>query len=102
MDNDHPAISSLYPATYCVVFFATPHKGLVVDDIQRMLTGGEDHPRNHLLRQISNKSDVLVHQMADFKNLIWDRKVVSFYETGQTKQLEFVWTGPGYWYKRLS
>jgi hypothetical protein len=63
---------------------ATPHKGLVVDDIEQMLAGDENHPRQHLLQQISNKSDVLVHQLADFKNLIRDRKVVSFYETELT------------------
>ncbi|KAL2840901.1 hypothetical protein BJX68DRAFT_271365 [Aspergillus pseudodeflectus] len=89
MDDDHPAITSLHKATYGMVFFAAPHKGLVVDDIQQMLTGGDNHPRSHLLRQISDKSDVLIHQLADFKNLIRDRKVVSFYETGQTRQLKF-------------
>lgn len=70
--------------------FAIPHKGLVVDDIQKMLEGQGNHPRNALLEQIRSKSDLLAFQLADFKNLIRDRKVVSFYETGQTRQLEFV------------
>lgn len=73
-----------------MLLFGTPHKGLVVDDIQRMLAAREDHPRRELLGQIRNKSDLLAFQLADFKNLIQDRKVVSFYETGQTRQLEFV------------
>lgn len=63
----------------------------MVDDIQRMLVGDENHPRNALLQQIHNKSDLLASQLVDFKNLIRDRKVVSFYETEQTRRLEFVW-----------
>ena len=89
-EDDHSAIASLYKATYGILLFATPHKGLVVDDIQRMLAGQANHPRHALLQQITQKSDVLISQLADFKNLIRDRKVVSFYETEQTRQLEFV------------
>jgi hypothetical protein len=89
MQDDHPAIISLHRATYGMLLFGTPHRGLVVNDIERML-GQEDHPRHHLLRQISNKSDILLVQLADFKNLIRDRRIVSFYETDQTRQLEYV------------
>jgi hypothetical protein len=73
-----------------MLLFGIPHKGLVVDDIQKMVAGQDNHPRNALLEQIRSKSDVLAFQLADFKNLIRDRRVVSFYETGQTRQLEFV------------
>ncbi|KAJ5904759.1 uncharacterized protein N7473_001675 [Penicillium subrubescens] len=87
MEEDHPAITSLYRATYGMILFAIPHKGLVMDDIQQMLAGDKSHPREQLLQQISSKSDLLIHQLADFKNLIRDRKVVSFYETEQTRRL---------------
>ena len=87
MEEDHPAITSLHRATYGMILFAIPHKGLVMDDIQQMLVGDKRHPRERLLQQISSKSDLLIHQLADFKNLIRDRKVVSFYETEQTRQL---------------
>ncbi|KAJ5963042.1 hypothetical protein N7501_007983 [Penicillium viridicatum] len=87
MEEDHPAITSLHRATYGMILFAIPHKGLVMDDIQQMLAGDQSHPREQLLKQISSKSDLLMHQLADFKNLIRDRKVVSFYETEQTRQL---------------
>ena len=90
MEEDHPAIKSLHRATYGMLLFAIPHKGLVIDDIQQMLAGNESHPREQLLQQISSQSDVLIHQLADFKNLIRDRKVVSFYETEQTRQLVLV------------
>jgi hypothetical protein len=73
-----------------MLLFGIPHKGLVVDDIQKMLAGQDNHPRSELLQQIRSKSDLLAFQLADFKNIIRDRKVVSFYETGQTRQLEFV------------
>jgi protein SERAC1 len=73
-----------------MLLFGIPHKGLVVEDIQKMLAGHENHPRNALLEQIRHKSDLLAFQLADFKNLIRDRKIVSFYETGQTRKLEFV------------
>lgn len=55
-----------------------------------MLAGQNNHPRNALLQQIQSRSELLAFQVADFKNLIRDRKVVSFYGTKQTKQLEFV------------
>jgi hypothetical protein len=61
-----------------------------MDDIQQMLAGDGHHPRGQLLQQISSKSDLLIHQLADFKNLIRDRKVVSFYETEQTRRLVLV------------
>jgi hypothetical protein len=73
-----------------MLLFGNPHKGLLVDDIEKMLAGENKHPRGALLKQIRSKSDLLVFQLADFKNLIRDRKVVTFYETGQTRQLAFV------------
>ncbi|CAG8196671.1 unnamed protein product, partial [Penicillium olsonii] len=87
MEEDHLAIRSLHRATYGMILFAIPHKGLVMDDIQQMLAGDHSHPRGQLLQQISSKSDLLIHQLADFKNLIRDRRVVSFYETEQTRRL---------------
>jgi hypothetical protein len=73
-----------------MLLFGIPHKGLVVDDIQKMLAGQDNNPRSTLLEQIKSKSELLAYQLADFKNLIRDRKIVSFFETGQTRQLEFV------------
>jgi hypothetical protein len=44
LEDDHPAISSLHRATYGMILFAIPHKGLVVDNIQQMLAGSGNHP----------------------------------------------------------
>lgn len=93
MDEDHPAITSLHRATYGMILFAIPHKGLVIDDIQQMLAGDGHHPRDQLLQQISRDSDLLENQLVEFKNLIRDRKVVSFYETEQTRRLVLVRVG---------
>lgn len=72
-----------------MLLFGIKHKGLVVDDIQQILIGQDKHPRNKLLQQIKSESDLLANQRVDFTNLIRDRKIVSFYETQQTKRLEF-------------
>ncbi|KAL5085051.1 hypothetical protein Trisim1_010951 [Trichoderma cf. simile WF8] len=88
-EDDHPTIATLHKATYGMLLFGIPHKGLVVNDIEKMLAGQDNHPRSALLQQIRVKSDLLENQLTDFKNLVRDRKVVSFYETRQTRQLQF-------------
>ena len=55
-----------------------------------MIAGKDRHPRNELLEQIKLKSDLLIYQLVDFKNLVGDRKIISFYETQQTRSLELV------------
>jgi hypothetical protein len=59
-----------------------------VTDMRRMLQ--DKHPRQELLNQISEKSQLLADQLADFKNIVEDRKIVSFYERQQTGRLEQV------------
>ncbi|OBT52166.1 hypothetical protein VE04_08056, partial [Pseudogymnoascus sp. 24MN13] len=87
-ERDNATIAALHKATYSILFFGAPHKGLVIDDIQRMVAGKDQHPRMELLEQIKLKSDLLMYQLADFKNLIRDRKIVSFYEGQQTRRLQ--------------
>lgn len=89
-EDSQPTLAALYKATYGFLFFSVPHRGQIIDDIQKMLEVSANHPRNALLYQIRKTSDLLAPQLADFINLIQDRKVVSFYETRQTKQFEFV------------
>ncbi|PHH75320.1 hypothetical protein CDD80_2476 [Ophiocordyceps camponoti-rufipedis] len=88
-DDGHPTIAALHNATYGMLLFGIPYKGLVVDDIQKMLCGNDDHPREAVLQQIRVKSDILAFQLIDFKNIIKDRKIVSFYEMQKTKSLQF-------------
>lgn len=82
--------ATLYRATYGMLLFGIPHRGLVVDDFHNLLSKHSDHPRHALLEEIQSKSQGLAYQLAAFKNLIGDRKVISFYETGQTRRLQFV------------
>lgn len=89
-ERDNATIAALHKATYGILFFGAPHKGLVIDDIQRMIAGKDQHPRMELLEQIKLKSDLLMYQLVDFKNLIRDRKIVSFYERHQTRRLQLV------------
>jgi protein SERAC1 len=89
-EEDHPTIATLLRATYGMLLFGIPHKGLVTDDIAKMLAAEHNYPRKALLDQIKAESDLLAAQLVDFKNLIRDRKIVSFYEMLQTKQLVLV------------
>jgi protein SERAC1 len=88
-EEDEPIVSALYRATYGILFFAVPHKGMMTEDMLSML-GQDDHPRAVLLTQINRSSEYLISQLADFKDLIGDRKIVTFYETQQTRKLQQV------------
>jgi protein SERAC1 len=96
-ERDHATIAALQKATYGILFFGTPHKGLLINDIKHMVAGDDDHPRIELLEQIKAKSDLLMYQLVDFKNHIRDWKIVSFYETRQTRQLKFVRSHSSSW-----
>jgi hypothetical protein len=88
-EEDEPIVSSLYQATYGILFFAVPHKGMMTEDMLSMLSQ-DDHPRADLLAQINRSSQYLLSQLADFKDLIGDRKIVTFYETQQSRKLQQV------------
>ena len=86
-DSDHQTIASLHKATYALLLFAVPHSGLDVEDMRKIM-GSEEHPRTGLLQQIDIDSSQLKQQLADFKDILYDRKVVSFYETEQSRRLQ--------------
>lgn len=88
-DGDSPTLAALHKATYGIFFFAVPHRGLDVEDMKNIM-GGEGHPRTGLIHQISVDSEVLGQQLEDFKDNLDDRKVISFYETEQSRRLERV------------
>ena len=50
----------------------------------------DNHPRSVLLEQINRNSKYLISQLADFKDLIRDWKIVTFFETQQTRKLQQV------------
>lgn len=63
---------------------------MVIDDIQHMIAGKDLHPMNRLLEEIKAEAGPLIRQLTNFKNEIRDRKIISFYETEQTRRLELV------------
>ncbi|KAI9729393.1 MAG: hypothetical protein M1834_006917 [Cirrosporium novae-zelandiae] len=94
IEKDNSAQAFLYNGTCGFLFFAVPHKGLVVDDMTRML-GKRGHSRKALLAQIKCDSDMLETIDNDFKDSLYGRKVISFYEELQTPQLQE--NGNGIW-----
>lgn len=67
------------------IFFGTPHRGIIVDDILAMV--GEGSPRTELVKSIALGSDALKAELAKFIHCSEPMRIVSFYETTQTRKL---------------
>ncbi|KAL7274139.1 hypothetical protein RUND412_002973 [Rhizina undulata] len=79
--------SYLVAATCAVLFFGTPHGGILMEDVSIMLEDQDVHnPRIKLLEEIKNKSN-LERDLNKFKRLAEGFKVVSFYERLQTAEV---------------
>jgi len=50
----------------------------------------DDNPRRELVEQLREKSALLQSQIADFRNLSRDYKIISFYEMQQSRRLKWV------------
>lgn len=79
----------IYTATYSVLLFGVPHRGLPVADTRKLMPD-LDNPRHALLDQIISDSEHTLSLVGDFKTIMENRQVVTFYETMPTKQLVFV------------
>ncbi|KAL7269776.1 hypothetical protein RUND412_007546 [Rhizina undulata] len=79
--------SYLLAATCAVIFFGTPHRGISLDDVRKML---EDYdvanPRIGLLDEIKNELN-LEPDLKEFLKLAEGLKVLSFYERLQTAEV---------------
>lgn len=95
--DNNPTIAALYDAISAMMFFGTPHRGLLIDDIQSMLGEDPTSPRTALVEHIQYGSQRLADQLNDFKNLIRHRKIVSFIEMQQTRRLVKSSNGDGSW-----
>jgi len=51
---------------------------------------GNDHPREQLVRHLSESSELLHSQLQDFRNIAPHLEIVSFYETHQSRSLILV------------
>ena len=85
--REHPTLTFLHKATYGLLLFAVPHKGLDVEDMKEIM-GAEGNSRHDLIHQIRIESKQLRQQLGDFKDVLHDRKVVTFYETEQSRRLK--------------
>lgn len=79
------AHGALFQSTRAAIFFGTPHRGLLVDDILAMV--GEGSPRVALVNSISSGSNVLKIELEKFFDCSASLRIVSFYETMQTRKL---------------
>jgi protein SERAC1 len=73
-----------------MLFFGTPHHGSVKTALLNMVPD-MDNPRRSLLHETEPESDVLRIQVTDFKNIVGDRKIASFYETEPTPTPQMVY-----------
>ncbi|KAL7268500.1 hypothetical protein RUND412_008873 [Rhizina undulata] len=79
--------SYLVAATCAVIFFGTPHRGISMEDVRKMLAHYDVHnPRIGLLDEIKNERN-LEPDLENFFKLAEGFKVVSFYERIQTAEV---------------
>jgi hypothetical protein len=83
---------SLVKATYALLFFGVPHRGIKLDDVVNMLEGESQAQGVSLVQEIIAASSEITIDVERFINLTMDMKIVSFYETGLTREVAKVCT----------
>ena len=83
-------LDSLLKSTYGILFFGTPHRGMLVKNLQDALKQGGYTSRNELLEDIQNNSKTLSRELDRFIDLCDGLKIYSFYERGQTREVVVV------------
>ncbi|KAI9765188.1 MAG: hypothetical protein M1840_007781 [Geoglossum simile] len=76
-------IRSIVQATYAVVFFGTPHRGLFNEDLISII----QTERENLLREINQTVNHITPELENFINLAAQLEILSFYETRQTRRI---------------
>lgn len=78
---------SLFSRTRATMFFGTPHRGMLVDDILAMI--GQSSQRMPLVRSLESGSPVLRRELESFVNYsaIIKSKIITFKEMEQTRRL---------------
>ena len=74
------------PLVLGILFFAVPHRGVDIEDLISIIAA-DAHPRTTLLQHIQVSSELLKVQLQDFINALDTIKIVSFYETEQSRRL---------------
>ena len=60
-EHNYTAIAALHKATYSILFFSTPHKGLVINNIKHIVIRDNNNLRTKLFKQVKVKSNLLMH-----------------------------------------
>jgi len=60
--DDEPVTHSVFMSTHAVMFFATPHRGLLADDILNVLNPESDADRIRLVNSINSNSGWLTEE----------------------------------------
>jgi hypothetical protein len=84
-----PFALCVFDKTHAVMFFATPHRGMLMDDILDMI-GPASREKDQLIRSINQNSGDLARELTKFVNSEKLPKLVSFYEQQKTRRLEKV------------
>jgi hypothetical protein len=80
---------SIYDHTCGILFFATPHRGIVMDDVIAALNKKSDKERIRLLESL-NPALKLSIELERFINISPRIKISSFYETAKTNAIVLV------------
>ncbi|KAF8246979.1 hypothetical protein K440DRAFT_661715 [Wilcoxina mikolae CBS 423.85] len=81
--SDHP-LDTLLKATFGILFFGTPHRGMVVGNLRTALEQSGNDQRADLLEEINENCRELKKDLDRFIDLCDGFKICSFYETSQT------------------
>jgi hypothetical protein len=86
------AVPSALKATHGILFFGTPHRGMFVESLAKVLAEDGQNQRLELLEEIKQGSTALKRELDEFVNVCdyYDLQVRSFYETSQTRELQSV------------
>ncbi|KAL7267323.1 hypothetical protein RUND412_010094 [Rhizina undulata] len=76
----------LVAATHAVMFFGTPYRGILMEDVRKLLEEDSRNSRIGLLEKIENELN-LEPNLKEFIKLAESFKVVSFYERLQTAEV---------------
>ncbi|KAL7269267.1 hypothetical protein RUND412_008080 [Rhizina undulata] len=76
----------LVAETCAVMFFSTPHRGILMQDVRKMLEDDNRNPRIGLLDEIESELNLKPY-LKEFIKLEGNFKVVSFYERLQTAEV---------------
>ena len=87
----YPKFSDIHQSVKGIFLFGTPHAGLKVDDLRQMVDD-DDHQGQYILGQLRENS-IFLDEQKDNLSRVWEAfqgKVVTFYETRETRQMEKV------------